>query len=320
MSKLTPILLILVIALAACGGSDGETAVEPAPEETAVVDAASSVVAAQDAPSAEDGGPTEVPATETAVPAETAPPQPDESPTDEATPASEATADMGEGWGESGTTAQTACDHPYFPLRMGTTWTMSGGDGEPITWEVVDVAGDLEAATAELVMRSAGLEFNYTFDCTAGGGLSSFTFASQGLAALGPEVEVEITDGSGYFLPDPGLLQPGYSWDTAFHTTYSLSQMNGDTEMEISGEMDTKQTSRVVSAEPVTFQNRTVPGLVIQQDTDVETAMTMLGETVESSLFLGAETVFGRGLGILRQTSFTDFGEFTMEVTDNYIP
>jgi hypothetical protein len=314
MSKLTPILLILVIALAACGGSDSDTADQPAPAETAVVDAT------QDVASAEVVEPTEVPAAETAVPEEAAPTQPEESPTDEAPAVSEAPADTGEGWGESGTTAQTACDHPYFPLRTGTTWTMSGGDGEPITWEVVDVSGALEQATAELVMRSAGLEFNYTFDCSAGGGLSSFTFASQGLAALGPEVDVQITDGSGYFLPDPDLLQPGYSWDSAFHTTYSLSQMNGDTEIEISGEMDTKQTSRVISAEPVTFQDTTVPGLVVQQDTDVETVMTMLGEDVESTMFLGAETVFGRGLGILRQTSFTDFGDFTMEVTDIYVP
>jgi hypothetical protein len=59
---------------------------------------------------------------------------------------------------------------------------------------------------------------------------------------------------------------------------------------------------------------------VVQQDTDIETVMTMLGENVESTMFLGAETVFGRGLGILRQTSFTDFGDFTMEVTDIYVP
>jgi hypothetical protein len=336
MSKLMPILLLLAMMLAACGGDDSESAAEQVPAETAVQEEAAPVNVEEDTPAGEELAPTEAPPTEEAAPMETEAPATDGAdgsmPSDDIvaqtrepmlidTPQPNGEApEVAAGWGESGTAAQTACDHPYFPLRTGTTWSMTGGDGEPINWEVINVEGDLEAATAELAMRTAGLEFMYTFECSADGSLSSYEFSSQGLPALGPEVQIEISEGSGFFLPDPDLLEPGYSWDTSFHTTYALSQLESDVEVEISGEMDTHQVSRVVSTEPVTFEEKTVPGLLIQQDTEVETAMTMLGETVESSLGMGGETVFGRGLGILRQTSFTDFGDFTMEVTEIYVP
>ncbi|MFN2173130.1 MAG: hypothetical protein ACK2UR_20305 [Candidatus Promineifilaceae bacterium] len=316
MSKLFPIVLILVIVLAACGG-EGETAVAPTPAETAVEMPQEEAVPTEEVVPPTEAPPTEMPPTEAPAVEETAP-------ADVQQDAGEtAVADSGEGWGESGTTAQSACDHPYFPLRTGMNWTVDSGDGVPITWEVVRVDGDMQKATAEVTMSSADLEFTYIWECTADGGISSYEFSNVGLPALGPEVQIEVTEGSGFFLPDPASLEPGYSWDTSFHTSYSMTQLDttaDDIQLVISGEMDTRQTSTVVNMDPVTFQDMTVPGLLIQQDTEIDTVMEMMGESVENSLFMGGEIEFGRGWGIVRQTSFTDFGDYTMEVTDIFVP
>jgi hypothetical protein len=169
-------------------------------------------------------------------------------------------------------------------------------------------------------MSSGGLELFYTWECSSDGGLVSFGFGNQGISALGPEVAIEVSEGSGMFLPAPDLLAPGYSWDTEYLTTYALTQLEGDQEIEISGEMETMQTSAVLANDPVTFQGETVPGLLIQQDTQIKMVMAMMGESVENTMSTGGEMELGRGLGMLRQTSFTDFGDFTMEVTDIYVP
>jgi hypothetical protein len=319
MSKLIPIVLLLSILLAACA-EDGERGEGPLTVESQPAQTGQEEPAAPAEFPATEAPPTEVPPTEaspTEVPPTEEPPVEMEA---EAPPADESSSGSEGGWGESGTTAQSACDHPYFPLRTGTTWTMSSGEGEPLTWGVVSVDGDLELATAEMKMSSGGLELFYTWECSSDGGLVSYGFGNQGISALGPEVNIEVSDGSGMFLPAPELLEPGYSWDTQYRTTYSMSQLDGDQEIEISGEMDTMQTSHVLANDPITFQGETVPGLLIQQDTEINMVMSMMGESMENVMATGGEMELGRGLGMLRQTSFTEFGDFTMDVTDIYVP
>lgn len=310
--KLSLLVIVLLTSLvAACGGGEETAELPPAPAVETVVES----------PVEEAVSPTEEPQPTAELPP-TAEPQPTETlqPTGEPEAAEEASADSGEGWGASGTTAQSACDHPYFPLRTGANWTISAGSGDPIIWEVVHVEGDMQSATAEMQMTIGDLEFAYTWECSQNGALVSFGFGNQGLSALGPDVKIEVSEGSGMFLAPPEALVPGYSWDTSYHSVYSLTQIDGDLEMEVGGEMSTMQTSTVLSAEPVPFDDETVPGLLIQQDSQIDMIMSILDESVESSTSSGGEMVLGHGLGMLRQTSFTDFGDFTMETTEVFVP
>ena len=307
MNRKRLLLLIFLLAFmpAACGSGE-ETAGSPAQPAT---DTAAEIADVQEAQPTAEVAPT-VETQPTAVPQPTEVPKATEEPSEV----------LNEGWGESGSTAQSACDHPYFPLRTGAAWTMAGDGGEPITWEVVSVEGDMQSATAEMEMRSGELIFNYSWDCSQNGGLVSFGFGNQGLSALGPDVEVTVSEGSGMFLATAQELVPGYSWDTSYHSAYSLTQVDGDLETDISGEMTTLQTSIVLSDEPVTFGDETVPGLLIQQDSQVDMIMSILDESVESSMSTGGEIELGRGLGMLRQTTFTEFGDFGLETIEVYVP
>lgn len=306
----------LALLLAACGGEEtAEFPAEPAQEAAEVESAAeeTAVEVAEPEPTMEPE-PTEEPEPQ----ATEAPPTAEPQPTAEAEEAQQAAS--GEGWGESGSTAQSACDHPYFPLRTGTTWTLSGEDGDPLTWEVLNVDGDMSSATAEMKMSSGEVEFLYTWECSGDGGLVSFDFGNQGMSALGPEVTIEVSEGTGMFLPAVEELVPGHTWETSYHSVYQMVQVEGDTELEIGGEMDTMQTSRVLSDAPVTFNGETVPGLLIQQDSEINMVMSMLGSEVNNTMTMGGEMELGWGLGMLRQTSFTDFGDFTMTATEIYVP
>src|SRR3990172_2348262 len=50
-----------------------------------------------------------------------------------------------------GYVSQTACDHPYLPLRQGASWSYSTDYG-PMSWAVTSVSGDLTSATASVEM------------------------------------------------------------------------------------------------------------------------------------------------------------------------
>ena len=314
------IVVVLALSLAACGGEDrAGSPAQPTADTAAEIADVGEAVPANSAPETTPPVEEAQPTAELSPTAETQPtavPQPTEEP--EVT--EEPSEVLSEGWGESGSTAQSACDHPYFPLRTGAAWTMAGDGGEPITWEVVSVEGDMQSATAEMEMRSGELIFNYSWDCSQNGGLVSFGFGNQGLSALGPDVEITVSEGSGMFLAAAQELVPGYSWDTSYHSAYSLTQVDGDLETDISGEMTTLQTSIVLSDEPVTFGDVTVPGLLIQQDSQVDMIMSILEQSVENSMSTGGELELGRGLGMLRQTTFTDFGDFALETIEVYVP
>jgi len=122
------------------------------------------------------------------------------------------------------------------------------------------------------------------------------------------------------FLPPVEELEPGFTWESSFHSTYSIMQPEGDTELALSGEMDTAQTSTLINNDPITFNDRTVPGLLVQQDSEITMVMSMMGSEITNVMNMGSEMQLGRGLGMLRQTSNTDFGDVTMEAAEIYVP
>jgi hypothetical protein len=323
MRRLITLLLfmLLVVGAAACGGDEAAPA-DSAPESVEPVPTEAEVTTAEEA--VEQQEPTAEP---TAVPTD---PPPTAEPTSE--PTAEAAADdaeaaepdqevaaAGDGWGESGTTAQSACDHPYFPLREGYTYTMSS-EGDEVTWEVVSVTGDLEEATAEMRMTGSETELGFSWTCSADGGLVSYEFGNMSLGAFDPNMRVELTAGEGQFLPPVEAIDVGYSWPTSMTSTVAMT--DPDLDLELEGEMVLSQTNTVVGTDAVSWDGQMLPGFTVQQDSDMEMAMSVPGmdEAFETTMQMGGEVQFAYGIGMVRQTSFTDFGDFTSELLEVYVP
>jgi hypothetical protein len=110
--------------------------------------------------------------------------------------------------------SQTACDHPYFPLRTGAHWDYSY-DGTPASWDVTSISGDLVSATATVVVQIDPVTITYTWDC----GTDGVFYYQSGLfdfSELGENVEIVLTSQSGSPIPPAVAFQPGGNWTSAY--------------------------------------------------------------------------------------------------------
>ncbi len=337
----TVLLALLLLSLAACGGDEEpaveeaapstaqestaeepaleaapetaveEQTVEEAPEETS--DSVAEEVEMDRDEDAEEGG------------AEEAHEDGEDEPTE--------IADTGSGWGESGSAAQSACDHPYLPLREGATWTYEATESEmqedgTFSWEVASVEGDMDQATAVVLVTvedsmpesAEDLTLEYTWECVAGQGISSFDFAGQNMATIMPEISMSVVNGEGEFLPNTEDLLPGYTWDSQFEQTLTFNMGEGDEQIAIEGDITTDQTSTVVGVEPITAAGVTVDGVQVEQVSQITIVMDVMGQSNEQTQDMTNNFEMGYGIGIMRQTFDSEFGPSGMELTSFFIP
>jgi len=163
----------------------------------------------------------------------------------------------------SGYVSQTACDHPYFPLREGAHWDYSY-DGIPATWDVTSVTGDLEAATATVVIETEGVGITYTWDCGSDG-IFYYQTGVFDFSELGGSFEAQLTSQTGSPLPPPEAFVPGASWTSAYTMTMSFELegvgfeiINNVEETYTSGELEEMATSAgTFDVLPVTYTGNT---------------------------------------------------------------
>jgi len=117
--------------------------------------------------------------------------------------------------------AQTACDHPYFPLRQGATWSFSS-EGYSYSWTVSAVSGDLNNATATFVMDFDGGSTTFEWTCSSDGVYSYDvgTFTADTLGTIG---SYRVTSQSGARFPPAAELEAGSSWTSEYTTSFETS-------------------------------------------------------------------------------------------------
>jgi len=215
--------------------------------------------------------------------------------------------------------SETACDHPYLPLRLGATWTFDN-DGEILTWEVIEVQGDENNATAVLRISVSDITLDSTWSCSAEEGLSSYNFADYGFGDLGADMSIELKSADGSFLLPADELLPGATWELYMESTINFSQVAGDETLVVTGDMINVQSNEVVGVDPDEFDGQTVDGIQIQQANAIDLVLNMLGISTEQSFPASNNFNLGRGIGIISQTSTSDFGTSTMNLISYNIP
>ncbi len=224
-----------------------------------------------------------------------------------------------DGWGASGSGPQSACDHPYLPLRPGATWTYNDGQ-DTLIWEVTDVQGDLNNATAVLQITVGDVAIDYQWNCAEGEGLASFDFANLGSDANELQMTLEQISSDGQFLLPADQLQPGATWETNLESAFSFSQGEGDVLIEVTGDMVNVLTNEVISTNPVTFDGLTVDGVQLEQADAITMVMTILGNAMTQNMSFVSNYEFGRGIGMISQSSATDFGPSTVQLVSYFVP
>lgn len=217
----------------------------------------------------------------------------------------------------SGLSGQTACDHPYFPLRPGATWTYSTESGAT-TWTVNSVTGDAASASAEVTVAFAEGTLTWNFQCDASG-ITSYDFGAVRSNELGQVAAFNVTNRSGVLIPAAELLVPGYSWTYAYELQMDFTAPGQD--QPFSGANARTEERVVTGAEPVTVGDQTFDGLLISfkgtstlqmQVPGVETPPITTSES-------GAWTV-ARGVGIVMTTSQSESFSSQSTLTSYHIP
>jgi hypothetical protein len=216
----------------------------------------------------------------------------------------------------SGLSGQTACDHPYLPLRQGATWTYSTESG-PYSWVVNSVEGDTRSATTAMNWTISNVQGTYNWKCDTTG-IVSYEFGAISSTEFGQIAEFNVTESSGTFLPPANLLVPGYTWQNAYTLSYSIQAQDTN----ISATSTVSDSYEVTGAEPVTIGGQTFDGLQISRSTHQTTQVQMPGGiNVPPTDFSSTGTfVMARGVGIVRMDSTTEGAASTSELTSFSIP
>lgn len=214
----------------------------------------------------------------------------------------------------AGGVGQTACDHPYLPMRPGATWTYSSSSG-PLTWTIESVSGDASQATATMVWTIAEVTGRYNWNCDVAG-MTSFDFGSLSLEGTAFS-EINVTKKSGVWLPAADLLTPGYSWLYSYDYDMKFS-MPGVSEV-VSGQSSVAENNTVTGASPVSFGGQTFEGLQLNRTGQHTTQVIMSNITVPpTTIDTGSDWELARGIGIVRWTSSNDGS--TSELVSYSIP
>jgi len=196
----------------------------------------------------------------------------------------------------------SSCDHPYFPLRPGSSWTYSTSDGD-MSWSVGS-AGGSEAA---MTVSASGLTFDTHWTCTSGGIVSyDFNLSSSDLGGF---VTLETTDTSGTWLPAADGLTPGASWSMSYTTHVTTSAEGATFDLRST----TDETFSVAGTETVSVPAGTFEALRI----DSSSTSTFSGDfpvTVPASS-TAFTYWFAEGVGVVRYTynseGFSGGGDLT---------
>ncbi len=226
---------------------------------------------------------------------------------------------------------QSACDHPYFPLRKGATWTYRDrSDGSTVRWEVTDVTGDLQLATARMTsfinnpgqLSEEGIRIDYTWQCSAGEGTVSFDYGSlsnlnSGLGELTMEL-VEM-QGEGVMFPPADLLAPGYSWTFRAQSKFDF-QMQGVGEAQ--GDLAYEEVYTVAEALTLTVDGVNYDGLLVERDFTSVITVTVSGLAIggPQNLDMVTTSTLARGVGFVTMDTQTNVGDAGLELIAFEIP
>jgi hypothetical protein len=190
---------------------------------------------------------------------------------------------------------QTACDHPYLPLRPGATWTYSSG----FTYLVTSVVGDRDHATATMTLTGQQTTAEFAWDCTADQGLLRYMLRETP-AGL-PPMELTLVDSAGVVLPRPDLLRVGLEWDSLIQSDSVTSDPGGGT---AEGSTLSEDHYVLLGVDAVTFGARTMPGLQIITTGHTTSWFTLFGRQSQPIVSDSSNRlVYAQGIGLIESNT-----------------
>jgi hypothetical protein len=202
----------------------------------------------------------------------------------------------------------TACDHPFWPMRPGATWSFTSPNG-PLTWTIESVSGDASQASAVMVFAAGEVTGTYNWQCDASG-IASFDFGQISSTQFGKISDFVVTRSSGVWLPPANLLTVGYAWALAYDYTaqfgLEFSAPGGSGANTASATSSVTQNNTVTGLNAVTFAGDSFEGVQIAREHFQTIQMQMAGIDVPPTQFTDTGNwELARGIGPVRWTGTT---------------
>jgi hypothetical protein len=207
-------------------------------------------------------------------------------------------------------TGQTACDHPYLPLRQGASWTYAS-DGYSYTWTVSSVSGDQNNATAMVVMGFEGGSLSYEWKCGTDG-VFYYTLGDYAFGDTGGAVSFRITSQSGTPLLAPESFQPGASWTNQ----YTITIEAGVEGFSTTSTTEVNETHTAGPQETVTMGAGTFDAIPITTNSTSTTTSDFGSFTTSYT----STCWFARGVGLVRCESSSEGFSSVTELVSYSVP
>lgn len=229
---------------------------------------------------------------------------------------------------EAGWQPQSACDHPYFPVRTGATWTYRDPENDyDLRWEITEVSGDLESATAYMSAfintahsPNEDLQIDYTWQCTASKGILSYDYGliSALSGSLGPVTVATLeNNGEGVMFPPEDQFVPGASWKFSGNSLFSLTQADIG---NVQARLESDETYTVLETTTVEIAGNTYDAVRLQRDYNGNLTLIIAGMSRSQPINMTSTYVLARGVGMVSIINDTDMGRSGVELVDFYLP
>lgn len=183
---------------------------------------------------------------------------------------------------------QSSCDHPYYPLRNGATWTLSTVD-LVMNLSVTQVTGAQPESVALMTrVYDFGDQYTQAWHC-GDKGIYEIDIMYYS-ADVGVMLPVGLITHTGLYLPSASLLSPGYSWDEL-----SVIQNQGTV-------ITSTYHYQVLSTDPVTVTGQVFAGLQVTVKGTVD-ARSKAGEQKHQDINI--LRVFALGVGVVQENELT---------------
>lgn len=230
--------------------------------------------------------------------------------------------------------SQTACDHPYFPMRAGASWVYEDlKESKYFIWEVDRVDGDLENATAIMHIyitdtdnpteeqKKAATTIEYNWQCSAKEGIVSFDMAKLNLStsqAEGLQFTLDNVVGEGVLIPPADQIKTGYEWDLKMEGDFTTEDFEDGT-----GNFKSDDHYKIVSMDPVEFDGQKFEGFQREHSHEITMNMMLFGSTVTLPVMdfdVKTKTEMAKGIGFVKLETNSDFGNVGQQLVRYYIP
>ncbi|MBE0684808.1 MAG: hypothetical protein IH585_02290 [Anaerolineaceae bacterium] len=230
--------------------------------------------------------------------------------------------------------SQSACDHPYFPMRKGATWVyFDSSDVDYYHWEVESVSGDLQNATAVMHVyitefsepteeqKLAATQIEYNWVCNEAKGIVSFDLATLNVSDVGDDsftMTMNNIEGEGVMIPPADQLEPGFTWEMTLSADFSAESLMGAT-----GSMQAKDFYTVTGNDPIEFNGQTFDGLQYQRQFENEMEIMLNGVAMalpNIDFDFQTYTIMAKGVGYIKLDSDSDIGTTGLQLIRYNIP